>query len=289
MKTLFFCLSATVILYSCNSTPVNADKDIGRSRPGPFEVSRATTNGTNYPTAGAIKGNVTADFATDDISMGVLGYAKNTGSKSAGVGHLIGIFGLAEDNADNKHYLIGSEGRVNGTSVNNSGVTQVGALGLSTFIGAHFDEALNSRYSIGVTGRSEIYGADGKTPLIEGVVANFYAPALIGGAMKFSIIADEQGWFKGNNSIQLGSEGINTGSILFSSATTGNIILKPQPGALRNSVLTMPALTGKLLVSTKVPKTSSSLGSEGQVAFDENYFYWYAGSRWNRAAKDPDF
>lgn len=289
MRKLFLCLWALAILYSCNTSPVNTNKDTGQSRPGPFNVYRTTTSGTNYPAAAAINGNVIADFAADDISMGVLGHVKNTGSKSAGVGHLIGIFGLAEGNVNNKHYLIGAEGRVNGTSVNNAGVTEIGVLGLSTFIGTHFVQPPNSRYSIGVIGRSEIYAADGKTPLNEGIVANFYAPAPIGGAMKFSIIADEQGWFKSMSSIQLGSQGVNTGSILFSSATTGNITLEPQAGALGNSVLTMPAVTGKLLVSSAVPKTSNSPGSEGQVAFDVNYFYWYAGSRWNRAAKDQNF
>lgn len=289
MKTLFLCLLAMAALCSCTTTPVNNDKNTRQSGSGPFKVDRTTTNGTNYPTAAAINGNVIADFGADDISMGVLGHVKNTGSKSAGVGHLIGIFGLAEGNANNKHYLIGAEGRVNGTSINNAGVTQIGALGLSTFIGTHFDKSLNSRYSIGVIGRSEIYAADGKTPLNEGTVANFYAPAPIGGAMKFSIIADAQGWFKGKNSILLGSQGVNTGSIIFSSATNGNITLQPQSGALGNSVLTMPAVTGKLLVSSEVPERFDSPGSEGQIAFDENYFYWYAGSRWNRAAKDEDF
>jgi hypothetical protein len=283
MKKLI--ISFMILLCACN-TPQTKPAIIGN---GPVEIKRTTTVGSWYTTAAAIKGTVTANFKKDDISMGVLGYAKNTGSHEAGVGHIIGTFGLAEDNTDNLHYLIGVEGRVNGVSVDHPGVMQIGSLGLSTFIGTHFDKSLFSRYSVGVTGHSEIYNPGGKTPLYEGVAVNFFAPSPIGGAVKYSVVADEQAWFRSANSVRLGLNGVNTGSLSFASSASGTIKLKPQAGALGSSVLTMPALTGTLIVAGTPPATAKSAGKDGEIAFDTKYFYWYAGSKWNRIAKDATF
>lgn len=137
-----------------------------------------TTDAVSLADLAAVHGFTVKDLDADEVAVGTYGYLKNTGSIAMGVGHGIGVLGLALDTASGTHDLYGFEGRVNALG---SGGIPTGALGLSTWQGATF----TGRAAYGVQARTEIT-TDGTTPLAEGLAVQFYAPAIIGGQYKYS-------------------------------------------------------------------------------------------------------
>jgi len=136
-----------------------------------------------WPLDAAVAGRFEYPVGDSQIPAGVLGYMKNTGGNlPSNYGHLIGTFGLAEDTELGTHDLYGVEGRVN--SYGNSNL--YGVLGLAT----HRGPAFKDRFSCGVQGRVEIT-TNGSTPLSQGVAAAFYAPPIVGGAIKYSFFGKD--------------------------------------------------------------------------------------------------
>lgn len=205
----------------------------------PLGVLRTTGNGTNYPVNAAIKGMTILNAAADDIALGGMGYVKNTGSNTLGAGHIIGQFGLAEDNLSNHHYMIGVEGRGNGISTGDANQYILGVLGYAHWQGTSFDPSLYSRINIGVASKAEIYASDGVTPLAEGLNIAFNA-ALIGGAVQYSLLGTAPVVINGPLGFQTGKTGTATGGIVLNGLTSGSATIKAQDIAGTSTLLTLP-------------------------------------------------
>lgn len=57
---------------------------------------------------------------------------------------------------------------------------------------------------------------------------------------------------------------------------------------LATTAFVQAAVAGDAKIVT-APTASTSAGTTGQIAMDANYFYWYAGGRWNRVPRDTTF
>lgn len=104
-------------------------------------------------------------------------------------GHLGGLLSLATDGTTGRTTLYGGEGRVDGRSTDASATHQyVGQLGRANFVGASLAAPV---IVAGVMATTTIYQGDGTTPLTSGIAAGFYAPPIVGGALKFGLYASD--------------------------------------------------------------------------------------------------
>lgn len=104
----------------------------------------------------------------------------------------------------------------------------------------------------------------------------------------------------GNGEISLGASGggasINikpTGEVLFpfvfSSASPSGVTLMALDNSTRELVSVNPAdlmPTSNIELVMEIPTGTTASGNTGNIAVDNNYFYYYSGSQWNRIAKD---
>lgn len=108
---------------------------------------------------------------------------ENTGSNSAGsTGHGAAIWGEAKDVSTSLHWLIGSEGKVTGKGAANQ---YDGVLAYTRFRGAS-----RTGVTSGMRAKVEITGVDEVTPLAQGIAVSFIDETIIGGALKFTTLAE---------------------------------------------------------------------------------------------------
>lgn len=174
---------------------------------------------------------IPSGFSTVATAAALTGYYKNTTSVVSATKHGIGLFGMFEDTANGALVLgIGAEGYVIGYGVS----SYVGVFGHVLYRNATVN---NAAVCAGFMSSCEITLMDGVTPLASGLVASYYAPAIIGGAAatKYSFLGFDQikavGEISSFNSantkrIYLGHDGTN-GSV---SVSSGALSLIPAAG-----------------------------------------------------------
>ncbi len=148
-------------------------------------VSSDTTANTGE--AHVIYGSNISDAATDTVQMGIAGYVKNTGSNIAGAGHLIGVWGHAEDNIAGKHFLIGTEGKVTGHNITDANL-YYGMYSYARFIGTTMP-TLSSIYGLAIQRETT---TDGTTALNEGFSIGLLIKDAVGSYYNYGISVEDQ-------------------------------------------------------------------------------------------------
>lgn len=157
---------------------INVDKDWNDKKITNMEYLKVDRTGTPTGTVdSAIQGKYDVSIPQDVVMVGVYGHVKNNGTATMGTGHGIGFLGLAEDTVGSNHEMYGMEGRCNGYSTEG---TYYGALGLATYQGQSYNGS-----AFGIQSRVEIT-TNGSDALTQGTAVAFYAPAIIGGNVKYS-------------------------------------------------------------------------------------------------------
>ncbi len=155
----------------------------------PSLLGQITITNTNIPSGEyfTFKADHQASAATDAVVIGIGGYVKNTGNNLAGVGHLIGIWGHAEDNSAGKHFLIGAEGKVTGHNTADANL-YYGMYSYARFIGSTMP-ATSSIYGLAIQRETT---TDGSTALNEGFSTGILVKNAVGSLYNYGISVEDQ-------------------------------------------------------------------------------------------------